>query len=137
MKSVVSIAFGLSVIATLVAAVYAAGTPDAIYDKQTKLVEQIASIVHDNQNDCDLMGDKLDRLVANNAALLREAQKLTPEQTKQVEEDYKARGNAARARMVDGLIKCHANAKVKAAIEDGRAWKSGAADGLDLPATDR
>src|SRR4051812_44442370 len=106
MKRLISVAFAVSMFATLLAAVHAVGTPDTFYDKELNLSEHIASIIHDNADDCSAMGNKLARLVGNNAALLREAQKLTPEQRKQRENRYRAREQTARARMVGGIIKC-------------------------------
>jgi hypothetical protein len=85
MKTVVSIAFALSAIAAPIGAAHAGDSPEVIYDKQIKLVEAMASIIQDNTTNCHLMGDKLGKLMDDNAALLRDAQKLTPEQKKQGE----------------------------------------------------
>jgi hypothetical protein len=109
-------ALALSLAATLLAAVCASGAPEVLYDKQTKFVEQFASIVRDSRNDCNLMGDKLVSLVGNNAALIGEAEKLTPAQRQRMPEKYMARRRTARAGMIDRLVECHANAKVEAAM---------------------
>jgi len=116
-KRLASIALAFSLVATLLASLCASGAPEVLYDKQTKLVEQFASIVRNSSNDCNLMGDKLVSLVGNNAALIGEAEKLTAEQRQQMPEKYLARRRTARAGMADRLVECHRNAKVKAAME--------------------
>jgi hypothetical protein len=134
-ESLVRVAFALTLIATLLAAVYVEDTPEVIYDKEIKLTEEVASIIYDNQNNCDLMGSKLGQLIKDNAAFIRKVQTSTSEQKKQGAEKYKARGRAACTKMVSGLIKCHTNAKVKAAMEKNQVLESRAADDTSAPAT--
>lgn len=135
-ESFVRVALALSLIATLFAAVYAEDTPEVIYDKEIKLAEEMASIIYDNRNNCDLMGSKLGQLIKDNAAFIRKAQMSTPEQKKQGPEKYKARSRAACTKLVAGLIKCHTNAKVKAAMEKNQVLESRAVDDTNALATD-
>ena len=128
MERVVSIAFSVSLVATLFVAVYAEDPPEVIYDKQITLAEDMASIAYENQNDCDLMGMKLGKLVVANAAFMKKVQKLTPEERRRGEHKHQVRGRASRIRMLDGLVKCHANARVKAAMEKVQALEASAAD---------
>jgi PhoPQ-activated pathogenicity-related protein len=116
-RNIVRVALGLSLIAMPVAAVCAADTPAVICEKQIKLTEAIASLIHDNQNDCDQMGSKLGQLVVHNAALMRKARKFTPEQQRRGKENHSVRGKAASARIADGLTRCQTNANVRAAME--------------------
>jgi hypothetical protein len=131
-KTVVRVAFALSLIATMFAAVYAEDTPEEIHDKEIRLADEMASIVHDNQDNCDLMAGKLGRFMADHAAFLRKAQASTSEKDRQATEDDRARSRAARARMVDGLGKCHTSAKVTAAMQKHRALAPRAADDVWL-----
>jgi hypothetical protein len=131
-KTVVRVAFALSLIATMFAAVYAEDTPEAIHDKEIRLADEMASIVHDNQDNCDLMAQKLGRFMTDHAAFLRKAQASSAEKDRPAAESYMARGRAARARMVDGLGKCHTSAKVTAAMEKHRALAPRAADDVWL-----
>ena len=135
MENLVRVVFGLLLIALVFASVYAADTPEMIWYKQINLTEELASVIHDNQNDCDRMGSKLGQLVIDNAALMMKAQRLTPEQKRQGKQRYDIRRRAASARMVDGLSRCHTNARVEAAIAKIHALEPGAADALTALAT--
>ena len=135
MRNIVRVALGLSLIALPVAAVCAADTPVVVGEKQIKLTEAIASLIHDNQNDCDQMGDKLGRLVVNNAGLMMKAQKFTLELERRGRQDHSVRGKAASARMLDGLNRCHTNANVRAAMEKIHALVPSATDDVAVIAT--
>lgn len=134
-RSIVRVALGLSLIAMPVVAVCAADTPVVICEKRIKLTEAIASLIHDNQNDCDRMGDKLGQLVVNNAGLMIKAQRFTPEPQRRGEANHSVRGKAASARMVDGLTRCHTNANVRAAMEKIHALEPSATDDVAAIAT--
>jgi hypothetical protein len=91
-------------------------------EKVAKVMETMATIVDDNKADCDAMGDKLSKFFDDSAAAaLKEGKtanaKATPEQKKAWEAKYKPRIDAAGKKMQDGLMKCHTNARVKAAME--------------------
>jgi hypothetical protein len=131
LKSVMSVAFALSLIVTMFAAVYAEDSPDEIHDKELRLAEEMATIARDSQDTCDLMGDRLGRFMSDHAAFMRRAQTSPPEQDRPVD-SYRDRSTAARARMVEGLLKCQTNAKVTAAMAKHRALAPHAADDVWL-----
>jgi hypothetical protein len=135
MRNIVRVALGLSLIAMPVVAVCAADTPVVICEKQIKLTEAIASLIHDNQDDCDQMGDRLGQLVVNNAGLMIKAQKFTLEPQPRGKQDRSVRSKAASARMVDGLTRCHTNASVRAAMKKLHALEPSATYDVAVIAT--
>jgi hypothetical protein len=105
-KHVMRVAFALSLIVTMVAAVAAEDTPDELHDKELRLTEEMVTLVHDSQGNCDVMGDRLGRHISDHAGFLRRAQTAPSAAA----ERYRARSTAARARMVAGLLGCQTNA---------------------------
>src|SRR4249920_893961 len=99
-KHVMRVAFALSLIVTMVAAVVAEDTPDEIHGKELRLAEEMATIARDSRDNCDLMGERLGRFMSDHAAFMRRAQTSPPEQDRPADR-YRARSTAARARMVE------------------------------------
>lgn len=129
MNRSLGLGFALAVVVALGAALgvapfaraYAADSPEVLMEKVAKVMETMATIVDDNKADCDAMGDKLGKFFDDSAAVLKEGKaasaKATPEQKKAWDAKYKPRIDAAGKKMQDGLMKCHTNARVKAAME--------------------
>ena len=85
------------------------------------VLEEIATIVDTNKDNCDGMGDKLTAYMDKNLervkALHAAGKNLTEQQKKDFMEKYKARLTAASTKMEAGLQKCMKNAKVSGAMQ--------------------
>jgi hypothetical protein len=83
--------------------------------------EKLAAIIDSNKSNCDKMASELGKFLDDNAAAIdkarEEVKKSTPEQRKAVHDKYKARFDAAMAKVKEGAMACKDNPKVKAAIE--------------------
>jgi hypothetical protein len=93
---------------------------DMLAEKTMALVETMANVIDRDKADCDKMGTDLNALLDANAGLIREAEaahkKLSPEQRRVFLDKYRARVQAATAKMQGGITRCASNAKVTAAL---------------------
>ncbi len=89
--------------------------------KLVAAMEEMANIVDSNKNDCNAMGDKLDKFLTDNAAFFRDAKeraaKLTDQEKKDMEQRYNARLQVVIVKLQEGLTKCASNPKVVSAIQ--------------------
>jgi hypothetical protein len=114
-------AFVLVVALALVPArrVHADSSADA--ERAVVMMEQIATIVDTNKDNCDLMGAKLGTYMDQNGDELKKlkiaGKNLTDEQKKTFSEKYKDRLKAMSAKMQPGLQKCAGNKKVSDAMK--------------------
>lgn len=96
-----------------------ADTNAQIVERVVRVIEQAATIVQATKNDCNLMGDKLQKLGDENAALFREAKErdktMTDAERDAIHQRFAARVQAAVQRMNDGLLQCLSNPKVREA----------------------
>ena len=85
-----------------------------------QLDEEIANIVDADKNDCDKMAADVNTWVAKNKdemhRLREEGKTRTAEQRADFQKRYRARVQAATAKMNAGIGKCIQNPKVKAAL---------------------
>ncbi len=89
-------------------------------EKAVKLFERVASVVDANQNDCSIMGDKLGKIVDENATFLAQAKARADAMPKHersaLEARFRPRILAAVDKMRPGMAKCGANPKVQSAL---------------------
>lgn len=89
-------------------------------EKAVQILERIASVVDANQNDCNIMGDKLGKIVDENAAFLAQAKAradaLPPGERNAIESRFRGRIMAAIGKMRPGMMKCGSNPKVQSAL---------------------
>jgi predicted small metal-binding protein len=111
----------------LAAAVFFAFPGDAradsnaeMMEKAVQILERVASIVQMNQDDCNTMGDKLSKVVDENAAFLAQAKSradaMPSAERTALENRYRGRILAAIGKMKPGMDKCGANPKVQGAL---------------------
>ncbi|CAN5659992.1 hypothetical protein BH11MYX1_BH11MYX1_09080 [soil metagenome] len=90
-------------------------------EKAVVMMEQVASLIDANKDNCDGMGDKLGAWTDANAAQLKQlneaGKKLTAEQKQAFSSKYQDRLKALGSKMSSGLQKCSGNAKVTAAMK--------------------
>jgi hypothetical protein len=114
-------AFVLVIALALVPArrVHADASTDA--ERAVVMMEQIATIVDTNKDNCDAMGDKLGTYMDKNGDELKKlkiaGKNLSEEQKKTFSEKYKDRLKAMGAKMQAGLQKCSGNKKVTDAMK--------------------
>jgi hypothetical protein len=94
-------------------------------EKAVVMMEQIATIVDTNKDNCDAMGDKLGTYMDKNGDQMKKlkaaGKTLTDAQKKAFEDKYADRVKAIADKMMPGLQKCHANAKVTGAMKKANA----------------
>jgi hypothetical protein len=94
-------------------------------EKAVVMMEQLATIVDTNKDNCDAMGDKLGTYMDKNGDQLKKLKaadkSVTAEQKKAFEEKYKDRMKAVGDKMMPGLQKCSGNAKVTAVMKKATA----------------
>jgi len=97
-----------------------ADTNADMVEKAVQILERVASIVQMNQDDCNVMGDKLTKVVDENAAFLASAKSradaMPPAERSAIESRYRTRVLAAIAKMRPGMQKCGSNPKVQSAL---------------------
>jgi hypothetical protein len=90
-------------------------------ERAVVMMEQIATIIDTNKDNCDAMGDKLGTYMDKNGVELKKlkdaGKTLTDAQKKTFMDKYAARMKAISDKMVPGLQKCSTNAKVTAAMK--------------------
>ncbi len=115
-----AVAVAIIIISAIVPGSARADATSDVAERLLRLLDQGVTIVESNRNSCDAMGDKLGKLIDDNAALIHDAKtmadRLSAEQKKALETKYKARIEAAIARMDPGMQHCATNAKVMAAL---------------------
>ena len=120
MKRALPFAFALALIAFPAGHARADSNAD-FAAKLMAVMEQMATIVDANKNDCNAMGDKLDRFMTDNAAFFKDAkaraEKMSDQEKQQIEERYRARLQVVVAKLQGGITKCATNPKVVAAIQ--------------------
>ncbi|MEO8842826.1 MAG: hypothetical protein ABI591_13875 [Kofleriaceae bacterium] len=103
--------------------VHADATADG--ERAVVMMEQIATIIDANKDNCDAMGDKLGTYLDKNAAELDKLKAAgrtqTAAQKKAFSEKYGTRLKAVADKMMPGLEKCRTNAKVTAAMKKANA----------------
>jgi hypothetical protein len=89
-------------------------------EKAVQILERVATVVQMNQSDCDMMGDKLTKVVDENAAFLASAKSradaMPSGERTALESRYRPRILAAIEKMRPGMAKCGTNPKVKGAL---------------------
>jgi len=98
-----------------------ADTNADIAEKMVRILERVATVVEANRSDCNAMGDKLNAIIDENGAFIADAkarsESMTAEERQQIQARFRARIQAATAKMVPGLRACGTNAKVTSAIQ--------------------
>ena len=119
-----NLAFPAAFVLALLAAPLGQHRADSNADFAAKLMavmEQMAAIVDTNKNDCNAMGDKLDKFMTDNAAFFKDAreraEKMSEQEKHELENRYHARLTAVVAKFRDGLSRCATNPKVVSAIQ--------------------
>ena len=104
---------------TVVAAGFAFTACSSPEEKGVKLMENMAEIAAANKDDCDKMGEELNKLIDSNADLIKSLKdkKETDEEKKKFEEKYGERVKTAGKKMMEGAMKCAKNEKVGAAMK--------------------
>lgn len=94
-------------------------------ERAVVMLEEIATIVDTNKDNCDAMGDKLTAYLDKNADKLNKlkaaGKKLTDKQKQDFSEKYKDRMKAVSAKMTPGMQKCAKNQKVADAMKKATA----------------
>jgi hypothetical protein len=89
-------------------------------EKAVQIFERVATVVQMNQSDCGVMGDKLGKVVDENAAFLASAKSradaMPARERSAIEARYRPRILAAVEKMRPGMAKCGSNPKVTAAL---------------------
>jgi hypothetical protein len=114
-------ALALIIALALIPARVHADTNAAISERAVVLMEQIATVIDTNKDNCDAMGDKLTTYMDKNGAevkKLKDAGKtLTDAEKKAFMDKYADRMKAIANKMMPPLQKCGNNAKVTAAMK--------------------
>ena len=109
----------LLIVASLPTYVHADAASDG--EHAVVLMEQVATIIDTNKDNCDAMGDKLTAFFDKNAAELKRLKEsgksVSAEQKKQFSEKYKDRMKAVSDKMMTGLKNCSNNTKVSDAMK--------------------
>ena len=94
-------------------------------ERAVVMMEQIAALIDTNKDNCDAMGDKLGTYMDKNGPELDKlkaaGKTLTAAQKKAFMDKYAPRMKAIADKMMPGLQKCSANAKVTAAMKKANA----------------
>jgi Tfp pilus assembly protein PilV len=89
------------------------------------LMEQLATIIDANKDNCDAMADKLTVFMDKNGEQLRKlkaaGKTVTEQQKKAFSEKYKDRMQAVSAKIMPGMQKCANNPKVSAVMKKATA----------------
>ena len=98
-----------------------ADTNADVAEKMVRILERAATVIEANKSDCNAMGDKLTAIVDENSAFIADA-KARNESMSRAERDaiqarFRARIQAATARMMPGLRACMSNPKVSGALQ--------------------
>lgn len=97
-----------------------AETAEETGEKLIKAMEEIATIVDKDKDNCDSMAVDISTFADQNAALLAKAKDMektaTPEQKQAIKEKYQKRAAAVGEKMKPGMMACYKNEKVKAAF---------------------
>jgi uncharacterized membrane protein len=120
MESMRRTALLVAVVALLVAPRARAETNEEMAARAIQLIETAAGVVAANQNDCNAMGDKLDKLASDNAAFIDQvkakSETLSPEELRSLSARYRGRLQLAIMKAKPGLERCQSNAKVAAVV---------------------
>jgi hypothetical protein len=111
---------GLAVLTLLTLAPFRAHAADP-GEEHVKLFEQFSDLVDKDKGDCDKMATDLNKFLDDHQAELK-AQKekgaqLSPEQRQASMEKYKDRFQAGMQKMRGGMMACHQNPNVQAAMK--------------------
>jgi hypothetical protein len=94
-------------------------------ERALAMMEQIATIIDTNKDNCDAMGDKLGTYMDKNGPEIEKlkaaGKTLTAAQKKAFMDKHADRFKALADKMMPGLQKCSANAKVTAAMKKANA----------------
>ena len=94
-------------------------------EQSVVMLEQIATIVDTNKDNCDVMGDKLGAYMDKNGEKMKKlkasGKTVSAEQKKAFQEKYKDRMKAMSEKMMPGMQKCSGNAKVSAVMKKATA----------------
>ncbi len=92
-------------------------------EKGVKLMEEMANLTESNKENCDKMGEELNKFVDSNKDTIAEIKAMKKGQSedenekKKFEEKYGERVKAAGMKMMGGAMKCATNAKVGEAMK--------------------
>jgi len=121
MKRLLALAFAAALVAAPWHVARASDSNDAFAAKLVAVMEQMASLVDANKNDCNAMGDKLDRFITDHDALFKEAKareaQMSEQEKQQFEARYHARLQGVVQKLQRGLSKCITNPKVSSALQ--------------------
>lgn len=114
-----AVAFGMSTLTATTAPARADATGD-FAEKAMQLIERAATVIDMNKSDCDVMGDKLNKILDENAAFVADAKarvdKMSEAEKNALQARYRQRLMAVKNKMQDGMAKCAQNAKVASAL---------------------
>ena len=98
----------------------AAADGDNAEERAITMMEDMADLVQETQNNCDEMGDRLNKFMDHHRQTIIDIKAFSERQTagekKASEEKYKHRAAAAGKKMMGGVMKCMTNERVKAAM---------------------
>ena len=104
---------------TVVAAGFAFTACSSPEEKAVKMMEEMAEITSANKDNCDKMGDELNKFMDANADTIKSLKdkKQSDDEKKKFEEKYGERVKTAGTKMMEGAMKCATNEKVGAAMK--------------------
>ena len=89
-------------------------------EDHVKLMEQVGDLIDHDRGDCDKMGTDLGAFFAKHHAEMQAHKeagaKMTPEQREEFHKKYGDRMQAAEMKLRGGMMACHQNPKVMAAM---------------------
>jgi hypothetical protein len=96
---------------------------DAMSARGMTMIEEIATIIHANEDNCDAMGAKVDAYYKDNQASIDDMHetygKMARDARKVLQTRYRARFDTAWKKLQPGLKKCKDEPKIKALVVKG------------------